>query len=138
MIAWLGKPLCDKHWRWVCSVPQQHAYKKLGLGKTVQDKHEEDGHCSMCNPNAAEIAKKIEAKVEVEVAKIQAPVIAEPMIIKEENLPEKKSKQAYNDEIDKQLLELRKQNLSVGVIATKVGRSYASVTYRLRVLEKNL
>jgi len=49
----------------------------------------------------------------------------------------KKQRENYTQEIDKKIVELRNQDISIKEIAKEVGRTVASVTYRInKVLKK--
>lgn len=129
VLTWLGKPLCQKHWEWVCSVDRVQAIAKLG--PLVGNK--EEGLCSVCSPQKADAVVRVTQIVPVEEIEVQIKIPQETS--EEQNLSSKKAKQPYTDEIDKQLKELRSQNLPIGQIAKAIGRSYASTMYRIRFLE---
>lgn len=116
-LVWLGKPLCEKHWTWICS-NKEKAFKVFKI------KQEEPIVSEVKVVDEKAVIKELEKETAAE-ATVTATATKEKSDIKRER---------YNDELDKRIIELDGLKKSIAEISKDIGRSYASTMYRLRKL----
>jgi len=122
-LVWLGKPLCGKHWIWVCD-HKEKAYKVFKI------KQEEPIVSEVKVVDEKAVVKELEKETAAEAATTATVVEATTEAKAKSDI----KRERYNDELDKRILELDGLKKSITEISKDIGRSYASTMYRLRKL----